>query len=52
MWSQVITAWWVWLVPIAFVAVLVYVFNPKRKKQFDAEARVPMDDNGPEKPKP
>lgn len=44
MWGQIIAAWWVWLVPVAFVAVLVYAFNPKRKKQFDAEARIPLDD--------
>ena len=36
--------WWMWAVPIAFVAVLIYAFNPKRKKEFDAEARVPLED--------
>jgi cbb3-type cytochrome oxidase subunit 3 len=49
MWSEVIAAWWIWLVPIAFVAVLVYVFNPKRKKAFEVEARVPIEDNKPDK---
>ena len=45
MWGEVMSAWWFWAVPAAFVAVLVYAFNPKRKKQFEAEARVPMDAN-------
>lgn len=49
MWSEIIAAWWVWAVPIAFVAVLVYAFNPRRKKEFDAEARVPLDDDPPAK---
>ena len=49
MWSEVIAAWWVWLVPIAFVAVLVYAFNPKRKKEFEKEARVPIENNRPDK---
>jgi cbb3-type cytochrome oxidase subunit 3 len=47
MWSEVLSAWWFWAVPVAFVAVLVYAFNPRRKKQFDAEARVPMDTDAP-----
>lgn len=47
MWSETIAAWWMWAVPIAFVAVLIYAFNPKRKKQFDAEARVPLEDDKP-----
>jgi len=41
--------WWMWAVPIAFVAVLIYAFNPKRKKEFDAEARVPLEDDPPKK---
>ena len=51
MWSEVIAAWWVWLVPIAFVAVLVYVFNPRRRKQFEEEARVPLENNPPDQQK-
>ena len=49
MWNQVIASWWIWIVPIAFVAVLVYAFNPKRKKEFEAEARVPMDSDKSDK---
>ena len=49
MWSEVIAAWWVWLVPIAFVAVLVYAFNPKRKKQFEQEAHMPIVNNRSDK---
>ena len=43
MWGEIIAAWWVWAVPIAFAAVLAYAFSPKRKKQFAEEARVPME---------
>lgn len=54
MWGEIIAAWWVWAVPVAFIAVLVYAFNPRRKTEFDAEARVPMDSNKPDdrQPKP
>lgn len=45
MWGEAIAAWWMWAVPIAFVVVLVYALNPKRKKQFDADARVPLEDD-------
>lgn len=51
MWGQIIAAWWVWAVPIAFIVVLVYAFSPKRKKEFEAEARVPMDTNQPDQTK-
>ena len=47
--QNLLSVWWLWAVPLAFVAVLVYAFNPKRKKEFDAEARVPMEDNKPDK---
>jgi cbb3-type cytochrome oxidase subunit 3 len=49
MWGEAIAAWWMWAVPVAFVALLIYAFNPKRKKQFDAEARVPLEDDKPRK---
>lgn len=49
MWNEAISSWWMWGVPIAFVAVLVYAFSPKRKKEFEAEARVPIEDNPPRK---
>jgi cbb3-type cytochrome oxidase subunit 3 len=45
MWGEIIAAWWVWAVPIAFVVVLFYAFNPKRRKQFEEEARVPLEDD-------
>ena len=45
--QNIMSAWWMWAVPLAFVAVLVYALNPKRKKEFDAEARVPLDDDRP-----
>ena len=45
--QTLLSAWWMWAVPLAFVAVLVYAFNPKRKKEFDAEARVPLEDKPP-----
>ena len=44
-----LSAWWMWAVPIAFVAVLIYALNPKRKKQFEEEARVPLEDDPPVK---
>jgi cbb3-type cytochrome oxidase subunit 3 len=49
--SEFLSAWWMWLVPLAFLAVVIYAFSPKRKKEFDAEARVPMesDDQPPGK---
>lgn len=43
--QNILAMWWLWAVPIAFIAVLVYAFNPKRKKEFDAEARVPLEDD-------
>jgi len=43
--QNILSMWWLWAVPIAFVAVLVYALNPKRKKEFDAEARVPLEDD-------
>lgn len=49
MMHNILSAWWIWAVPLAFVAVLVYAFNPKRKKQFEEEARVPLEDDPPKK---
>lgn len=48
MWGQIIASWWVWAVPVAFIAVLVYAFSPRRKNQFEAEARVPLEDDSRE----
>ena len=48
MWGQVIASWWIWVVPAAFVAVLVYAFNPKRKRQFQDDARIPFDQDKPQ----
>lgn len=49
--NEFLAAWWMWLIPIAFVVVVAYALSPKRKKEFDAEARVPMesDDSEPGK---
>ena len=47
--ENLLSAWWVWAVPVAFLAVLFYAFNPKRKKQFEEEARVPLEDDPPVK---
>lgn len=44
---DVLSAWWFWAVPLAFVAVLVYALNPRRKKEFEEEARVPLEDEPP-----
>lgn len=49
MMQSILSAWWLWAVPLAFVAVLVYALNPKRKKQFEEEARVPLEDDPPVK---
>lgn len=49
MMHDMVASWWVWAVPIAFVAVLVYALNPKRKKEFEQEARVPLEDDPPKK---
>ncbi len=45
--SEFLSAWWMWLIPMAFLAVVIYAFNPRRKKEFDAEARVPMESDDP-----
>lgn len=47
MMHDILAAWWLWAVPLAFVAVLVYVLNPKRKTAFEEEARVPLEDDPP-----
>ena len=47
--NELLSVWWLWAVPIAFVAVLVYAFSPKRKKEFEEEARVPLEDDPPRK---
>lgn len=49
MMHDILAAWWMWAVPVAFVAVLVYAFSPRRKKQFEEEARVPLEDDPPPK---
>ena len=45
--QNLLSVWWMWAVPLAFVAVLVYVLNPRRKKEFEEEARVPLEDDPP-----
>lgn len=45
--QTMLSYWWMWAVPVAFVAVLVYALNPKREKEFAEEARVPLEDDPP-----
>ena len=42
--GEALSVWWMWLIPAAFIAVLVYAFNPRRKKQFQKDAEIPFDD--------
>ena len=42
--GEFLHAWWIILVPIAFIALLFYAFNPKRKKEFQDDANIPFDD--------
>ena len=43
--GDALSVWWMWVVPVAFIAVLVYALNPKRKKQFQRDARIPLEDD-------
>lgn len=47
--QNILSYWWLWAVPLAFIAVLVYAFSPKRKTEFEEEARVPLEDDPPRK---
>ena len=38
--SEIMNTWWMWLIPAAFIVVLIYVFSPRRKKQFDDNAKI------------
>lgn len=37
---------------LAFLAIVVAVFAPSRRKDFDAAARMPLDDTHPQSPRP
>jgi cbb3-type cytochrome oxidase subunit 3 len=43
--GDALSVWWMWVLPVAFVAVLVYVLNPQRKNQFQRDARIPLEDD-------
>ena len=45
--TEFLSAWWMWLIPLAFIGVVIYAFGPKRKTEFEAEARVPMESDKP-----
>jgi cbb3-type cytochrome oxidase subunit 3 len=36
--------WWTLGGIIAAAAVVIYVFNPRRKKQFEKDSKIPFDD--------
>ena len=43
---------WTLVLIVIFVAIVIWAFSSKRKKQFDEAARLPLDDErppGPEK---
>jgi cbb3-type cytochrome oxidase subunit 3 len=37
---------------VAFLLILVAVFAPSRKREFDAASRMPLDDVHPQSPRP
>lgn len=39
--------WWFFAIPAAFIAIVVYVFNPRRKKRLEAEGEIPFRDKKP-----
>jgi len=41
---------WFFGIPIAFLVVVWYVFRPKHKKQYEQDARIPLEeDHAPHK---
>ena len=34
-----------WLILVAFIGVLIWVFRPKRSARFDKDSRIPFDDD-------
>ncbi len=32
-------------IPIAFIVLVLYVFRPSARKRYQADARIPLDDN-------
>jgi cbb3-type cytochrome oxidase subunit 3 len=36
--------WWLFAIPAAFIAVVIYVFNPRRKRRLEANAEIPFRD--------
>jgi cbb3-type cytochrome oxidase subunit 3 len=45
--AVVLHYWWLFAIPLAFIAIVVFVFLPSRKRKFDADAQIPFrDKNG------
>jgi cbb3-type cytochrome oxidase subunit 3 len=42
--ETVIQYWWL-IIPLAFVVVLLYAFNPRRKREFEDDADIPFRDD-------
>ena len=42
--SGLFGTWWTLGFVVAAAAVLIYVFNAKRKKQFEKDSEIPFDD--------
>jgi cbb3-type cytochrome oxidase subunit 3 len=40
--ATLIEYWWLFAIPAAFFAILIYVFNPKRKRRLEANAEIPF----------
>lgn len=34
--------WWLFAIPLAFIAIVIYVFNPKRRKRLEADKEIPF----------
>ncbi len=45
--SVLVDYWWFFAIPLAFIAIVIWVFNPRRKKRLEAEKEIPFRDNKP-----
>lgn len=36
--------WWLFAIPAAFIAIVIYVFNPRRKRRLESNADIPFRD--------
>lgn len=39
------SSFWLWVIPIAFILVVLYIFRPKGKKGYDKDAQIPFADD-------